>query len=286
MCPRRRETVGQLTDRRCPDLPPNRPSAPDTRPMQLRRNCGTIPSLVLAARPLQGLLIALGVAFAALASGRDWREVGVVFAAVLIGRATFGWLNDVADRERDIAVERQDKVLVREWLHPGNPDLRHRGGRLLPGAGLDRQRHPRRARPPRLGARGQAVQHPDQDHPVVVPAVGGELRAAGPFLAYGGWGGSVHGSAPQPAMVVLAALLGVCIHVLDALPDLVEDNRNGVRSLPLVIALRTGGSRAAVGHRPPHRRHRRWPGRDGAHARAARLASRSHLAPVPLHSGA
>jgi 4-hydroxybenzoate polyprenyltransferase len=41
-------------------------------------------------------------------------------------------------------------------------------------------------------------------------------------------------------MVALAAFLGVCIHVLDALPDLVEDNRNGVRSLPLVLALKVG----------------------------------------------
>jgi 4-hydroxybenzoate polyprenyltransferase len=40
--------------------------------------------------------------------------------------------------------------------------------------------------------------------------------------------------------VVLAALLGVCVHLLDALPDLVEDHRNGVRSLPVRIALRTG----------------------------------------------
>ena len=44
-------------------------------------------------------------------------------------------------------------------------------------------------------------------------------------------------------MTVLAALLGVGIHFLDALPDLVEDNETGVRHLPLRIALRTGAPR-------------------------------------------
>ncbi len=208
--------------------------------MQLRRNYGTIPSLVLAAHPLQGLLIALGVAFAALASGRDWPEVGVVFAAVLIGRATFGWLNDVADRERDITVERQDKVLVREWLHPGTltfatavavcflvPVSIANGtlaGLYHLGSVLAAWLYNTRIKTTPLSFLPWAV----------------SFALLAPFLSYGGWGGGVHGSAPQPVMVALAALLGVCIHVLAALPDLVEDNRNGIRSLPLLIALRTG----------------------------------------------
>ena len=44
-------------------------------------------------------------------------------------------------------------------------------------------------------------------------------------------------------MTVLAALLGVGMHFLTALPDLVEDNETGVRHLPLRIALRTGAPR-------------------------------------------
>jgi 4-hydroxybenzoate polyprenyltransferase len=39
---------------------------------------------------------------------------------------------------------------------------------------------------------------------------------------------------------VLAALLGIGIHFLNVLPDLVEDNETGVRHLPLRIALRIG----------------------------------------------
>ena len=44
-------------------------------------------------------------------------------------------------------------------------------------------------------------------------------------------------------MTVLAALLGIGIHFLNALPDLVEDNETGLRHLPLRIALRIGAPR-------------------------------------------
>ena len=53
-------------------------------------------------------------------------------------------------------------------------------------------------------------------------------------------------SAPAPAMVVLAALLGAGVHVLCALPGLVADHEDGYRHLPLRIALRTGATRLLV----------------------------------------
>lgn len=208
--------------------------------MQLRRNPGLIPSLVLAAHPVQGLVIALGVAAAALVSGRDWREVGLVFVTVLIGRATYGWLNDVVDRERDIAVERQSKVLVREWVDRGTltfatavavtflVPLSIANGTL---AGLFH-----------LGSVVAAWLYNARLKTTPLSFVPWAVSFAlfAPFLSYGGWGGGRHGSAPEWVMVALAAFLGVCVHVLDALPDLVEDNRNGVRSLPLVVALKVG----------------------------------------------
>ena len=44
-------------------------------------------------------------------------------------------------------------------------------------------------------------------------------------------------------MTVLAALLGIGIHFLNTLPDLVEDDETGMRHLPLRIALRIGAPR-------------------------------------------
>ncbi len=208
--------------------------------MLLRRNPGLVPSLVLAAHPVQGLLIAIGAAAAALVSGRDWREVGLVGLTVLVGRASYGWLNDVADRQRDIAVERQDKPLAREWVERGTLTFATAVAVcfLVPlsiangtAAGLFH-----------LGSVFAAWLYNTRLKTTVLSflpwAVSFGLLV--PFLSYGGWGGGMHGSAPQTAVVVLAALLGVCVHVLDALPDLVEDHRNGVRSLPVVVALKTG----------------------------------------------
>src|SRR4051812_24736014 len=87
--------------------------------MKLRRNPGTAIALVLASHPLESLSISVGVAVAAAVSGRSLREVGLVLATVLVGRITAGWLNDVADRERDVAAERSEKPLARDWVHPG-----------------------------------------------------------------------------------------------------------------------------------------------------------------------
>ncbi len=66
------------------------------------------------------------------------------------------------------------------------------------------------------------------------------------FLSYGGWGGDATGDPPQVVIVALAAALGIGVHVLCALPGLVADHEDGVRSLPLRIALRIGATRLLV----------------------------------------
>ena len=66
------------------------------------------------------------------------------------------------------------------------------------------------------------------------------------FLSYGGWGGRTEGDPPTLVLTVLAALLGVAVHVLLALPDLVDDNADGLRHLPLRVALRIGAPRLLV----------------------------------------
>ena len=211
--------------------------------MQLRRNPGTLVALVLAAHPALTLAIAVGVAAAAALSGRTAREVGLVLVTVVVGRATAGWLNDVADRERDLAVERLDKPLVRDWLHPGTVTFAVACATCL--------------LVPLSISNGTAA---GIAHLVSVAAAwvyNTRLKTTSlswlpwavsfglypTFLSYGGWGGGVHGGPAEPLMTLLAALLGVGVHVLVSLPDLVGDNRNGVRSLPLVIALKTGAPR-------------------------------------------
>ncbi len=54
-------------------------------------------------------------------------------------------------------------------------------------------------------------------------------------------------------MVALAAALGLGVHVLLALPGLVHDHEEGERSLPLLLALRTGHPRLLLARRGVHR---------------------------------
>ena len=208
--------------------------------MVLRRNPGTAIALLLAAHPLQSTLIAVGVGIAAALSGRSGREVGLVLVTVLVGRATAGWLNDVADRQRDIAAERQDKPVARDWIHPSTVTFSVACATCLlvplsisngTTAGL-------------AHLLSVAAAWLYNSRIKITPlswlpwAVSFGLFPA--FLSYGGWGGGTHGGPPTIATTVLAALLGIGVHFLTALPDLVGDNHNGVRSLPLVVALRIG----------------------------------------------
>ena len=208
--------------------------------MVFRRNPGTAIALLLAAHPLVSVLIATGVAAAAALAGRSGREVGLVFLTVLVGRATAGWLNDVADRKRDVAAERLDKPVAQGWVHPSTVTFTVACATCLlvplsisngTSAGIAH-----------LLSVAAAWLYSSRLKLTVLSwlpwAVSFGLLPA--FLSYGGWGGGFHGGPPTVLMTVLAALLGVGIHVATALPDLVGDNRNGVRSLPLRVALKIG----------------------------------------------
>ena len=215
----------------------------DTAQVRFRKNPGTAVSLVLCGHPLFALLVAAGVAAAAAVSGRAWREVGLVLVTVLLGRLTVGWLNDVADRERDIAVDRQDKPIAREWVHPSTVTFTVACVTLLVIP---------------LSVSNGTLAGIAHLMSVIAAWMYNTRIKVGPlswlpwaisfgllptFLSYGGWGGGVHGGPATPALTLLAALLGVGIHVALALPDLVADNRNGVRSLPMVIALKIGAAK-------------------------------------------
>lgn len=211
--------------------------------MEFRRNPGTAISLVLAAHPVFSTMVALGVAAAAALAGRPLREVGLVLVTVLVGRATVGWLNDVADRARDLAVDRRDKPVARDWIHPSTVTFAVACATcLLVPLSISNGTHAGLAH---LGSVLAAWVGNTRLKLTVwswLPwAVSFALLPA--FLAYGGWGGGFHGAPPTWEVTGLAALLGIGIHVLVALPDLVADNRNGVRSLPLRIALRTGAAK-------------------------------------------
>lgn len=242
---RRQQAVPEVTPK-TPAPPSGPPPAPTPQRRAQRRTSlsalGPV-LLVRAAHPRQALLTALGVTVAAALTGRSSRELGLILATVLVGQTILGWHNDLVDRRRDLAHDRRGKPVAHDLLDPstvwftllcavllvvplsmsngitaGSIYLMALGIGLLGNVFL---------------RRGLLSWLPWAASYALYPA----------FLSYGGWGGDALGDAPEPLVCALAALLGIGVHVLVALPGLVPDHEDGLRHLPLRLALRLGAPR-------------------------------------------
>ena len=196
--------------------------------------------LVRAAHPRQAILTAAGLTGAAALVGRDPRELGLIFATVLVGQAMLGWHNDVVDRRRDADNETRRKPVGQGLLDPGTVWFAITCGALVVV--------------PLSVANGVTA----GSAYLVSLAIGlmgnvsfrrswlswlpwaASYALYPAFLSYGGWGGAAMGDPPEISITVLAGALGICVHFLRALPGLVADNRDGYRNLPLRIALKIG----------------------------------------------
>jgi hypothetical protein len=189
-----------------------------------------------------GLLTAVGVAVAAALSGRELREVGLVLGTVLVGQCVLGWTNDVVDRRRDASHDR-DKPVAAGTLDPGTALFAAACGVLLVvplaisagvWAGLSYLASLAVAILGNVVLRkGWFSWLPWALSYALLPA----------YLAYGGWGGHGTTTPPEIGVTLLAALLGVCVHFLTALPGLVADHQDGLKHVPLRVALRIGAAR-------------------------------------------
>ncbi|HEU4567807.1 MAG TPA: UbiA family prenyltransferase [Marmoricola sp.] len=205
-----------------------------------RRRRGQPLALLACAHPKQALLLGLAVGAAAAAAGRPPREALVAGGAVLVAQLVLGLVNDVVDERADVRSGVSGKPVAAGVVPAGNATfvavvlllplvpLSLQNGTVAGGAllltivvGLVHNRWLHRTWLSWLGW----------------AATFGLLPA---FLSYGGWGGGEHGGPPTVAVTVAAAALGVCLHFLTTLPDLVADNQSGARNLPLLVALRTG----------------------------------------------
>jgi 4-hydroxybenzoate polyprenyltransferase len=205
--------------------------------------------LARASHPRQTVLTAAAMAAVAALDARPAREVALVGATVLIGQVLLGWHNDLVDRGRDRTHERSGKPLADGRLDPGTAWFAWCCGVLLlipvavnngvvAGccylasvavgllANLDNA----------LVRRGLLSWLPW--------AVAFSLYPT--FLSYGGWGGQAQGDPPQPALVALAAALGVGVHVLTSLWGLVADDQDGWTYLPLRLGRLLGATRLLV----------------------------------------
>lgn len=204
----------------------------------------SLPVLLLrAAHPRQAVLTAVGLSVAAGLSGRPLPEMGLVLVTALVGQSILGWDNDLVDRERDARHDIPGKPVAEGLVEPGTVwftllcalllvvPLAVSAGTLAGGSYLLALL---------VGVLGNRVLR-GSALSWLPWAVQFALYPA--YLAYGGWNGQGTDTPPTVTMTALAALLGVCVHVLRALPGLVPDNQDARRHLPLRLALRTGAPR-------------------------------------------
>lgn len=186
-------------------------------------------ALVRACHPGPTAAVTSLTALLAVATGHGLRSGVLVTAAVGAGQLTIGWSNDLIDVGRDRAVGRVDKPLARGEV-----------SRAVVRAALAIAALLCVALSLACGALSAAV------HLLLGVASGwaynlGLKRTAWspvPYaVAFGALPAVVTLALPEAAwppvwMVAVGALLGVGAHFLNALPDLDDDARTGVRGLP------------------------------------------------------
>jgi 4-hydroxybenzoate polyprenyltransferase len=202
--------------------------------------------LVRAAHPRQAVVTAVGLAAAAALADRPTRDLGLVLVTVLVGQAILGWHNDVVDRRRDAVHQRTGKPVADGRLDPGTAwfaiacaallvvPLSLSNGLVAGTVYLASLA---------IGLLGNYVLRTSVLSFVPWAAAFALYPA---FLSFGGWGNHGGGSAPQPAMVVLAGLLGIGVHLLTALWGLVADHEDGWTYLPLRLGMKLGAARLLV----------------------------------------
>ena len=246
--------AGTLTEERPADSQESAPTRSGPRPgafvpppVTRRPFLDATPILLLrSSHPRQAVATAVALAVAAALADRPTRDLGLVLVTVLVGQALLGWHNDVVDRRRDAQHQRTGKPVSDGRLEPGTAwfAIACAGLLVVPLAlsnGLTAGTVYLAS--VAIGVLGNYTLRTTALS--FVPwAVAFALYPA--FLSFGGWGNHAGGSAPQPAMTVLAALLGIGVHVLTALWGLVADHEDGWTYLPLRLGMKLGAARLLV----------------------------------------
>jgi 4-hydroxybenzoate polyprenyltransferase len=207
------------------------------------RTPGQLRSFVRAVHPRQALAIAIVVGVLVALTGRPVREVLVSAAAVLVAQMIMGLVNDLLDVDRDRMGGARHKPIADGLIPPGNASFAI-AVLLLLAIPLSLQ-NGTDAGLYLLATLVVGFVHNRWLHATGLSFVGwaGTFALLTFFVTYGGWGRDDDGSSPLTSFVLLCAALGVCVHFLTTLPDLVVDNQARTRNLPLLFALRTGAPR-------------------------------------------
>ena len=191
--------------------------------------------LLACAHPGPAVAVTVLTALLAVAAGHSPGSGTLVVAAVAAGQLGIGWSNDLVDAERDRRVGRTDKP-VASGAVPERTVRLATVSSLVACAALSLA----------CGWRSALV------HICLGVASGWSYNlglkrtawSAVPYaVAFGSLPAVVTLALPEPAwprlwMLVTGAVLGVGAHLLNALPDLADDEATGVRGLPQRLGAR------------------------------------------------
>ncbi|RNL77459.1 UbiA family prenyltransferase [Nocardioides marmorisolisilvae] len=202
-----------------------------------------IRDLIRCSHPKQAVFLAVTIGVLAAVDGRPPREFLSAGAAVLAVQLALGLSNDVNDQAHDYRAQTPRKPIAQGIVAAASASYWMMVLVLL-AVPLSVQNG---------GVAGLALLatlpigwiHNRWLHRTAFSFVGWTLTAAflPAFLAYGGWAGGMHGDAPTWAITGAAAAVGFCAHFMTSLGDLVDDNKSGARTLPLLVAMRVGAPR-------------------------------------------
>jgi 4-hydroxybenzoate polyprenyltransferase len=219
--------------------------AEQQRPRQL-------PALLRASHPRQALAIAVvvgllvGLSSSADDGGQIASSILLAAAAALVAQLIMGLVNDLLDVDLDRASGSEDKPIALGVVPSGNASFAV-VVLLLVVIPLALQ-NGTTAGVYLLATLVVGYAHDRWLHRTVLSWLGWAATFAllAGFVTWAGWSRGTDGSAPLTWFVVLSAALGVCVHFLTSLPDLVRDNASRVRHLPLRVALHTGATKLLV----------------------------------------
>ena len=199
-----------------------------------RTSAGAVSALLRSAHPGPAVAVTCVAGLLAVTAGLDGPHTVLVVAAVLTGQLSIGWSNDLIDRERDQAVHRTDKPLATGEARVGTV-------RAACAVALV-------ATVPLSLACGTVA---GLLHLVTVGSgwaynlgLKSSVWSWVPYaVAFGALPVFVAltaepGVLPPLWVPVAGALLGVGAHLVNALPDLADDEATGVRGLPHRIGAR------------------------------------------------
>ena len=190
---------------------------------------GAVRGLALACHPGPTAAVTVLTALLAWSAGHSPARAALVTSAVLTGQLSIGWSNDLIDARRDRAVGRTDKPLA-------SGDVTEQSVRVACAAALAAC----------VGLSLACGWASGLVHLLLGVASGWAYNvwfkrtvlSPLPYaVAFGALPAVVTLALPSPALppvwvVATGALLGAGAHLLNALPDLADDEATGVRALP------------------------------------------------------